>query len=225
MNDNNDFKIVTHKKPKMVLDISNIRQKSHSRVVLKRLLCNEFVIKKHCKHGNKCYYAHDIKEQIIDNDRLYVYEILNKIIANENIDLSHLSYEENMLTYKIFNLLTKMCRDCSVQKCIGGINCKYGAHNPKYVVCYDDLNNGTCTNILCKYIHLSKYGLKIHKKQHIRAHVITQPIITATDSSDINSNSSLESIASDYNELINDQNTAKKIIDYEKLCSEPIFII
>lgn len=64
-------------------------------------------------------------------------------------------------------VLTKVCYNCSNHKCLGGYNCKKGAISTEYVICYEDLTIGRCSNPCCTKKHLSQRGLTPFKIQDI----------------------------------------------------------
>ena len=75
-------------------------------------------------------------------------------------DLSHINLRENTELYRTMLELTRYCKNCSNNFCIGGYNCKSGVCDKKYCICINDLNHGCCNNVNCNNIHLSKRGLK-----------------------------------------------------------------
>jgi hypothetical protein len=126
----------------------------------KKILCNNILTGIPCTYGNKCLYAHDVEEQNVDTIRKQAYDIVkNKC---ENIGSIDLTIETEL--YKNLLVLTKVCDSCINKKCAGGYNCKHGTFTPKYKVCYYDLLYGNCENKDCKYIHLTKFGLKSYNK-------------------------------------------------------------
>ena len=120
----------------------------------KTVLCRSVVNGEKCKYGNKCTYAHNLKEQKIDNFKLLGYNILFSNDSLEHIDLT-----KNMQLYNSLTHLTKLCDKCDKGVCNGGYNCKYGACSKKYHICSNDLNYGNC-NKNCDCIHLTQRKLK-----------------------------------------------------------------
>ena len=131
----------------------------------KRILCYNILHSPNtCKYGAKCDYAHSLDDQIIDPIRDKVYNMLRKDVDMTLIDLIH-----DKELYNTLSTLTRVCRECSKKLCPGGYNCRMGALNEKYRICYDDMMYGTCSRGECKYIHLTNKGLKpyiIQKKIH-----------------------------------------------------------
>lgn len=138
----------------------------------KRLICKPF-LKNSCTRDN-CKFAHSIEEQIIDDERKSSFDEIMK-----NIPLNYNDYV-NLLQ------LTKICEKCSEKKCIGGINCTYGAINYDNLICKKDFFCGKCkeNTILIKNniyinreirkcpngVHLTELGMipynniNVHKK-------------------------------------------------------------
>ncbi len=121
----------------------------------KKIMCQNFLIDNFCTYNDKCLYAHNKDEQKIDIKRKKIFDILNS-----SSDLSNLEYYKNKDIYKELQLFTKLCNECVLNKCTGGNNCKFGSPYEKYVICYDDLNYGSCNNNSCNKIHLTKRNLK-----------------------------------------------------------------
>ena len=126
----------------------------------KKILCYNIINKKICNYGTKCMYAHSLNEQKIDSMRHKIYTILkNDSILNE-LDLIN--------DEKLFNTmiqLTKVCSFCLKKICPGGYNCRNGAINNKYKLCYDDLMYGNCKKNNCLSVHLTLRGLIPYIKQ------------------------------------------------------------
>ena len=131
----------------------------------KRILCYNILHNPNsCKYGTKCDYAHGLADQIIDPIRDKVYNMLK-----ENIDMTSIDLIHDKELYNTLIVLTRVCKECSKNLCTGGYNCRIGALNEKYRICYDDMMFGTCSRGECKYIHLTNKGLKpyiIQKKIH-----------------------------------------------------------
>jgi hypothetical protein len=121
----------------------------------KKIMCQNYLNDNFCTYNDKCLYAHNKDEQKIDIKRKKIFDILNS-----SSDLSNLEYYKNKDIYKELQLFTKICNDCILNKCTGGNNCKFGSPYEKYVICYDDLNYGSCNNTSCNKIHLTKRNLK-----------------------------------------------------------------
>lgn len=107
-----------------------------------------------CIYTDRCLYAHKFDEQKIDIKRKKIFELIDS-----NIDLSFIDVNKHKDIYKEFILFTKPCLDCINNKCTGGNNCKFGSPLVKYIICYDDLNYGSCEDSNCERKHLTKRGL------------------------------------------------------------------
>lgn len=121
--------------------------------LFKRVLCNNMFIEGNCPYGNFCHYAHSLDEQIVDPLRKKIYHIISSNELLNDIDLFY-----DIKLFSAFKQLTRLCLKCEKKECLGGYNCKYGACNAKYVICYTDLYYGKCTGA-CTKIHLTKRGL------------------------------------------------------------------
>ena len=123
----------------------------------KKILCQNYITYNSCTYGNKCSYAHNLNEQNIDPLRKQILDL----ITNQS-DLSYIT--KNLKQYKILTnellIFTKLCEQCILHKCIGGYNCKNGSCKKEYLICYEDLNYGSCKNLECTKIHLSKRNMK-----------------------------------------------------------------
>ena len=93
----------------------------------KKILCQNMIKNNQCKYGDKCSYAHNLNEQNILPLRKRAYDIIKNNIDLNNIDLHS---EENL--YKTLLELTKSCKNCNNNNCIGGYNCKLGVYNKNY---------------------------------------------------------------------------------------------
>jgi len=132
----------------------------------KKILC----IKKKCKI---CPNAHSIKEQIINDNRQHVLDIL------EMKNLSEINLQSDRILFETLKIFTKACDDCKQNKCIYGINCTKGAPVIITPICYDDLITGTCTkNNECKNTHLTEKKLiPYNKKKLYGVRIIKDPYI------------------------------------------------
>jgi hypothetical protein len=131
---------------------------------LKKLLCNNYLEIGKCNYGNKCLYSHSLSEQKVDPIRKKIYDILNDYLAHNNISDDNISeINDNKEINKSLLQLTKVCNDCLLGKCPGGYNCKHGAINEKYKICYNDLTD-ECLDTTCPMIHLSKFNISVNKK-------------------------------------------------------------
>ena len=121
--------------------------------IRKKILCNNIVQHNYCRYGNNCSYAHSLSEQRIDKSREQAIKLITGNKHLGNIDLLC----NNLLdTLTIF---TKLCHYCVNKKCLGGYNCKHGACDIHYCICYEDFMYGKCQKIKCNFIHLTNRGL------------------------------------------------------------------
>jgi hypothetical protein len=109
--------------------------------VYKKTMCKNIANYNNCTQGFNCHFAHSLDEQVVDNDRKYVYDILNS-----NVDLSDINLSENKILYEILKILTNLCSRCLENRCTGGYNCRNGACLEKYHICSKDLNYGFCND-------------------------------------------------------------------------------
>lgn len=131
--------------------------------IRKRILCNNIIQYKYCRYGDNCTYAHSLSEQHVNESRI---KIINLIIGNKNLS------DVDLLNGDILDILTvftKLCQQCINKTCFGGYNCKYGACDIHYCICYEDFIYGTCQKVRCNFIHLTERGLipyTIQKKKN-----------------------------------------------------------
>jgi len=124
----------------------------------KRLMCNNILKTTKCCYGDKCVFAHSLKEQRKDPIRKFIYNIINKKDDVNNIEIIH---DKNII--KILYLFTKKCLSCEQNKCPGGYNCNTGVISSQYILCEHDLSHGFCVSSKCNKLHLSKKGYVINK--------------------------------------------------------------
>jgi hypothetical protein len=154
---NNAIKLLT----KQTNDINNSNN-------LKKLLCNNYLEYGKCNYGNKCLYSHSLNEQKVEIIRKKAYKILNEYLEFNNIDKTVITeINENRELQKSLLQLTKICNECLLGKCPGGYNCKHGAINEKYHICYNDLTD-ECLDLTCTMIHLSKFSISINNKKNYK---------------------------------------------------------
>jgi len=130
-------------------------EKKDKKINHKKILCQNMIIHGSCAYTDRCLYAHKLDEQKIDIKRKKIFDLLDN-----SSDLSFVDVNKHKDIYKEFILFTKPCLECINNKCTGGNNCKFGSPSIKYIICYDDLNYGTCEDSSCDKIHLTKRGLK-----------------------------------------------------------------
>lgn len=167
-NPDNTFKFgIINTKNRMCSDKSKINESSqttpnNSHQInnnLKKMLCKNMILKGSCTYGENCLYAHNLTEQNMNHSRKIAYEIIK---SNNKLDKYNLTNNNEL--YNTLLTLSKLCEKCKENKCTGGYNCKNGACNEKYVVCFNDLTGGICDQT-CGHIHLSKRGLIPRNKQ------------------------------------------------------------
>lgn len=124
-----------------------------------KILCTNMIKYRKCDYGYKCVFAHSLSDQKVDSLRQRAYNIIKNKYDIKTLDLIS---DRNLL--KTFIELTTTCSSCSTNNCIGGYNCKHGAINKKYTICYTDMMRGTC-NANCGYMHLTKLGLVPYSTQ------------------------------------------------------------
>lgn len=130
-----------------------------NKVKWKTMLCENMVFSGSCSFGNHCHYAHSKKEQIMDPMRKKVFDIINSHTNIAKLDLIH-----NEDLYKTLLIFTRLCYKCMNNECVGGINCKCGISDEKYLICKDDLYSGQCFRN-CNSTHLTEFGLIPYKVQ------------------------------------------------------------
>ncbi len=122
----------------------------------KKILCYNMINTSKCNYGSKCVYAHSLKEQKLDDNRIIAYEL----ISGEKKFTSDIYENKDLM--KILFILTSICQQCIKKICPGGYNCKYGVFDIKNRICYTNLisyanpTKGFCNDNLCSKIHLIK---------------------------------------------------------------------
>jgi hypothetical protein len=188
---------------------------------LKKILCQNIIDYHECKYGSKCLYAHNLVEQNIDTKRRAVYELIDS-----TSDLSEFDLRKNHSVYKILLELSKLCKNCMENKCIGGYNCKAGSCVKKYCICLSDLNNGICQNPGCEFVHLTKRGLKpfYYRKKNYSENFLDINLNTIeVYDNDNNSNISEIDMNDDSSDDNDEENEMKDEEYIENLCNESIF--
>ncbi len=117
----------------------------------KKMLCYNTINHGSCVYGNKCIYSHSLAEQKIEPLRHKVYTILKN-----KYDLSKIDLINDKKLFDTMLLLTKLCFTCCKGQCPGGYNCRNGAINAKFRICYEDLMYGNCRKNKCTSVHLSE---------------------------------------------------------------------
>ena len=106
----------------------------------KKLLCYNIVNNMKCVYKNKCMFAHNIEEQLKENNREFIYNMIY-----EMSDLSNINLKDNKELFEELLIFTKECKNCLNKKCPGGYNCKFGVCTKQLKICYNDLLNGKCS--------------------------------------------------------------------------------
>jgi hypothetical protein len=127
----------------------------------RRVLCQSFLENVECRYGENCKFANSLEEQVVDNDKKEVIDIL----LNEKQDLKHIDLVDNKILHQNLIRMTTMCTACEKGICKWGYNCNKGACNKKSLVCERDLGDGRCENKECCAVHLTKRGLIPYIKQ------------------------------------------------------------
>ncbi|AGF85342.1 hypothetical protein QJ854_gp440 [Moumouvirus goulette] len=109
----------------------------------KRLLCFSINNNEKCIYNSNCTYAHSLEEQLIDEDKKYLY----KMVLDENLmNFSLINEPKKEEIYKRLFYLTHLCDQCKIKKCTGGFNCRNGVCNIGLKICKNDLLTGECIN-------------------------------------------------------------------------------
>ena len=119
-----------------------------------KILCNNMLLNGKCSYGDKCLYAHSLEKQVLEPLREQAYSIIKSKSNINNVDL-----QKDYKLYRVFLEMTKICDQCKINKCTGGLNCKKGVADSKYQICINDLNYGNCINPNCKLVHLTKFNI------------------------------------------------------------------
>lgn len=167
------------------------QQYDQTQVAPKRMLCYNTLNKKPCTYGNRCKFAHAINEQKIDPVRFKAYSILKD---QNNGGLEGIDLVNNKRLLNVFIQLSKVCYFCSKNICPGGYNCRNGATNIEYKICYDDLMYGNCNKDDCNGVHLTVRGLAPYSKQMISNNCSNNKaddILNSTSSSNLISTTNL----------------------------------
>lgn len=150
----------------------------------KKILCFNILNNKKCNYGNKCMYAHSLTEQKMEPIRHKAYTIIK--FAK---DLSNIDFIIDPILYDALLQLTKVCSLCNKSQCPGGYNCRNGAVNIKYKVCYDDLVYGNCKKPVCQAIHLTERSLIPYIKQKNKYN--TNPKVIIKDNNQLTTSSDI----------------------------------
>lgn len=215
--DSKTYKVI--KKSFIQSSLSTLKKKPDKNV--KRMLCRNVIKGGICGYGTKCKYSHTLSEQVIDLPRKHAWEILLSNNTLENTDL-----QKNYQLYQSLDELTKSCKQCCNNECIGGYNCDHGVFDKKYQICQQDLDYGMCKNSLCNLVHLTERGLKPwYNKQKINVPVTspsTQKIKGTLLSEKFFNNINFIN-NQDEETLSNFTNSSDEYESYEDECNKSIF--
>lgn len=109
----------------------------------KRLLCYSFLNDETCLYNNKCAYAHSYEEQNIDDDKIFLYEI---IFDEKLMGFYLVNNPKTDEIYKKLLFFSNICEQCINKKCTGGFNCRYGSFISTIKICKNDFLSGGCLN-------------------------------------------------------------------------------
>jgi len=109
----------------------------------KRLLCFSLIKGDQCTYGTHCTFAHTLSEQIINMEKMYTYQIILDLNLMNFFSLTNPKTDE---IYRQLLFFTHLCPKCMTSVCMGGYNCKYGAHTSCLKICKNDLLTGECIN-------------------------------------------------------------------------------
>lgn len=109
----------------------------------KRLICFSTINNEPCTYGSNCTYAHSHNEQIIDEDKKYIYRI---ILDKKLMNFFSMTNPKTEEIYKHLLFMTHLCESCINKKCTGGFNCRNGVCIPSLKLCKNDLLTGECIN-------------------------------------------------------------------------------
>ncbi|CAH6420178.1 Hypothetical protein MVR_LOCUS56 [uncultured virus] len=109
----------------------------------KRLICFSAINKEPCNYAHHCTYAHTLDEQIIDGDKMFLYQV----ILDHNLkDFTTLGGFRIDSILKNLLSMTRLCENCIKGSCTGGYNCRSGVCDPFLKLCRGDLLAGGCEN-------------------------------------------------------------------------------
>tara|TARA_Y100000782_G_C10166052_1_gene257719 strand:+ start:670 stop:1509 length:840 start_codon:yes stop_codon:yes gene_type:complete len=122
-------------------------------VIKYRVLCSKYMKDNICPYGNNCSFAHSLEEQVIDKNKKFIFDIIDKKIIVQNYNP-----RDNPEIWEMLLKMTNLCQNCQNKTCLGGYNCKDGINTTRYLICKDDLKFGECLNLKCNKVHMSKYN-------------------------------------------------------------------
>jgi len=111
----------------------------------KRLICFSTINNEKCNYGSNCTYAHSLDEQIIDEEKKFIYQI---VLDQNLMNFFSIINPKTDDIYKHLLFLTHICDNCNNKTCTGGYNCRNGVCNINLKICKNDLLTGECLNKL-----------------------------------------------------------------------------
>ena len=111
----------------------------------KRLICFSTINNDKCIYGSNCTYAHSLDEQVIDDEKKFIYQI---ILDKNLMNFFSMVNPKTDDIYKHLLFLTHICENCTNTKCTGGYNCRNGVCDTTLKLCKNDLLTGQCLNKL-----------------------------------------------------------------------------
>lgn len=109
----------------------------------KRLICFSIINDEPCAYGGNCTYAHSLREQRVDPDKNFIYQI---ILDKDLMNFFSMTNPKTDEIYKQLLFMTHVCESCTANKCTGGYNCRHGVNDPCLKICKNDLLTGQCLN-------------------------------------------------------------------------------
>lgn len=126
----------------------------------RKLICFSMIYKTPCMFGQECTYAHSLQEQIVDDFKRMVYQI----ILDRNLKfLPHMPYHIGQRYYENLMIMTRICHACTNHECTGGYNCYNGVFDSSIKLCRNDFLTGDCKNTLC---HIDIHESILYKFAH-----------------------------------------------------------
>lgn len=111
----------------------------------KRLICFSKINNQKCIYGSNCTYAHNLEEQVIDDEKKFIYQI---VLDRNLMNFFSITNPKTSDIYKYLLFLTNICNNCINKKCTGGYNCRNGVCDTTLKLCKNDLLTGECLNKL-----------------------------------------------------------------------------
>lgn len=109
----------------------------------KRLICFSSINGEKCSYGLNCTYAHSLADQIIDEEKKFIYQI---ILDKNLMNFFSMTNPKTDEIYKHLLFMTHLCDNCNNGKCTGGYNCRNGVCHLALKLCKNDLLTGECLN-------------------------------------------------------------------------------